>query len=266
MSGLEKTIKLLPLLSILIVTLGFIYYRAFYMSFGIRIVDYLELPEVLTLFLDELYILYGSIASFIVFYLSLYASSYRKTREREARKGSAAVEKVDSFSSRKDRAKERKLAMRKSFQSVLWRLLPPMITFGTASYLLVHKHLTLSDSIPIVLCGCYLGLVFGKYLFDLEILSRTRFSLLGGNQLQIVIFAMLTLSAAKASSQIKVNSIKEKHSNKDVDFVLDEALINSDTVCYYLGKTKNFLFYYDAGQHKATVYPMSRIKEISFTE
>ena len=36
MSGLEKTIKLLPLLSILIITLGFVCYRAFYMSFGIR--------------------------------------------------------------------------------------------------------------------------------------------------------------------------------------------------------------------------------------
>ena len=266
MSVLEKATKLIPLLSILVITLGFVYYRTFYMSFGIRVVDYLELSEILTLFLDELYILYGAIGAIITINISLHLSSYRKAKEREAEKNSINIERTIFFSNKASQLRERKLVQKAHLQKVFWRMALPTIGFGLLSYLLVYKHLAFLESVSIVSFGAYVGLIFGEYIADLEVFGRTRFLLLGGNPLQIIVLIIVTLNAARASSQIRVNDIKEKHSNKNIAFVLDETLITSDTVCYYLGKTKNFLFYYNAEQQKATVYPMSRIKQISFSK
>ena len=53
-------------------------------------------------------------------------------------------------------------------------------------------------------------------------------------------------------------------SNIKINFVLDDKLIQGDNTHYLVGKTNNCLFFYDEEKDKTTVYPMNRIKEISF--
>ena len=260
---LEKSTKLLPLLSILTITLGFVYLRSFYSNFGIQIVDYLELSEVLTLFLDKLHIFYISIVSYFIFNISLYISSYERAREREARGNDIKIEKATSFNSRKDQI-EKKALVRKKLRKALGKMGLVATIVAVVAYGLTYKYLDSLNLISVVVYGGYVGLIFGEYVADLEVFSKTRFDFIGRNPIQMAVLIVLTLNTARALSMIEVNLIKKKHRNINVSFVLDDTLIQSDTSCYYLGKTKNFLFYYEADQPKATVYPMNRIKQISF--
>ena len=203
---LEKSSKLLPFLSILIVTLGFVYFRSFYSSFGIQIADFLELSEVLTLFLEELYILCFSIISYIIFNISLYISSYRRAKE-EARINDIKIKKASSFIGVKDRVEKKNLVKRK-FQGIWWRMSLAVVTFAILAYSFTYKYLDLLDLISVVVYGGYVGLIFGEYVADLEVFGRTKFVLLGGNPLQMVLLILFTLNTTRALSKIKVNLVK----------------------------------------------------------
>ena len=248
MSGLEKTIKLLPLLSILIITLGFVYYRAFYMSFGIRIVDYLELSEILTLFLDELYIFYTSVAFLVVLYISI--QNWKYTSE-ESKNLSTLPPPIQSI---------RQLKKSEIVLIIVGALLI-IIFFGGIPYLFIQNRAQFADLIPILSISVYIG-----FFIVASLASRSNYKAYFFNPYAIILFIILILNASGSFAKIRVHDITCGHVNSGTDFILDNSLIQSDSVCYYLGKTKNFLFYYDAEQQKATAYPMSRIKKMSFTQ
>jgi hypothetical protein len=50
---------------------------------------------------------------------------------------------------------------------------------------------------------------------------------------------------------------------KTTFFVGSEKYV-SDSSHYYIGQTKNFLFYYNEKEQSTTVFPMSDIKSITF--
>ena len=59
-------------------------------------------------------------------------------------------------------------------------------------------------------------------------------------------------------------SVKNSGLYTGVKFQLDKKLIESDEKNFYIGKTNKYLFYYKSEEKESVVYPMSRIKMISY--
>ena len=60
---------------------------------------------------------------------------------------------------------------------------------------------------------------------------------------------------------LEVNNNKKYYG---VEFQLEDQTIISDSTNYFIGKTKNYLFYYKEKEKQSFAYPMNRIKMISF--
>ena len=66
--------------------------------------------------------------------------------------------------------------------------------------------------------------------------------------------------------QTEIWLVKDRKKYINVTFTTDNTFVKADSMHYYIGNTKNYLFYYDQDSSKTTVYPMSKITNISFKE
>ena len=64
----EKIKKIIPFLGSIIITCGYIKLNIYYRHFNIKISEYLEISEVLTLFLND--VIFYSLIVFIIFFFS----------------------------------------------------------------------------------------------------------------------------------------------------------------------------------------------------
>ena len=57
-------------------------------------------------------------------------------------------------------------------------------------------------------------------------------------------------------------AIKESKKYLGTSFKIENNIIISDSTNYYIGKTKNYIFYYQEENKSTKVYPIKDIKEI----
>lgn len=79
----------------------------------------------------------------------------------------------------------------------------------------------------------------------------------------VVVVMFLIYITFNVYREIRQVKIKKKYSG--VEFKLDDKVVKSDNMNYYIGKTKNYLFFYQESDNKTIVYPMDRINELQFT-
>jgi hypothetical protein len=65
------------------------------------------------------------------------------------------------------------------------------------------------------------------------------------------------------NSWLNVRLVKNRHLYYGTQMVLGGKRIISDSAFYYVGQTKNYIFWYDASKRSPKVYPANKLEEIT---
>jgi hypothetical protein len=74
--------------------------------------------------------------------------------------------------------------------------------------------------------------------------------------LPVIILYVINLSCAQ------IDKVKNDKLYKNTTVILDNVVMHSDDLHYYVGHTKNYLFFFKQDIGQTSVIPMSRVKEI----
>lgn len=113
-------------------------------------------------------------------------------------------------------------------------------------------------------------LIIAIYLNPILIFEFKRLLLLNGiemNTLSVyfIIAATNLFVFAGISGFNEVNKVKNHNYYKGTEFILEDAnVIISNEQKYYIGKTKQFLFFYDSNKEETEVIPISNIKRMKY--
>jgi hypothetical protein len=248
--------KVLPYVSSFIICLGIIRLIYFFSAFGISIVTYLDFSEILTSFLDMFLILCFVFAVFIFQTFFMFGKT----------------EMENSYKLKQVIITEPKLIRRfklyiKYSREVYYSAQFVFITL--TFYFLLFKEsddsiLTLIKWASSIVIAFLFILITGEvdrrlYLFNYTNLQRQVVQVLFNIVLIIIVTATLT--------QNEINSIKKDKSTYGTLVVLDnDQVINSDSINYYIGKTRNYVFVHHENLNTTDVIPMSRVKQITIAQ
>ena len=226
----------------------------FFTHFKVDILNFLDFSEIITSFLD--YIIIG--IYFLIYFLILSAAYYGKDLALKQIKGT-----------------------RRNWLRLMVTVF--ILSISVFYLIIIVQNISRDFSgikflIPIHLFESFLGLIFAFFLFALtfyfgikgiEIINKSKrkdyfyFQIVNKFFLLFAFILIILVTSSMIGFIEKENVIKGKKFI-DVSFILDDKLIQGDSTHYYIGKTNNYLFFYDEEKDKTTVYPMNRIKEITF--
>ena len=242
--------EIIPYMGAVIVFLGVTRLFFYYQSFGINIVSYLEFSEIITSFLHVMVIV-------VIFFMFSTIQSILQTGKSEHE--------------RKKQLKQDILNEERFFVR-LWLYLKyhDYILFSFFAYLLIHitvwiilKKIYFQDFI--LLIAVYFG-GFLLYVIASEVevkhnqlkSSETakRFSEL---LLTATFFVVLTIWVTYQ----EVHSVKRDKITYGTSLILkDESIYKSDSCNYFIGKTQNYVFFYDEDSKSTEVIPVSELKRM----
>src|SRR5690606_20292912 len=73
----------------------------------------------------------------------------------------------------------------------------------------------------------------------------------------VIVYPLFTIAITLYFTFLGVEAVKFKKVNKDVVVSLDSLTISSKPTYYYIGKTNNFIFFYNDSTERADIYPMN---------
>ena len=74
------------------------------------------------------------------------------------------------------------------------------------------------------------------------------------------------LMAISIVGRLEAVAVKNAHHYKETAVTIDNNIIRSDSSFYYLGKTNNYVFFYDARNKSSIVYPRTQVTKVVTTE
>lgn len=216
----------------------------FYDHFNINIIDFLEFSEILTAFLDDI-----ATVIFVTIWIVFTVFQY-----------SFIQSQVEILTSRKGGRK--RLIIFVIILTILSIIIIYLIIKSVTNYPYFLNRLKYSFHL--------LGIVLFYILIE-RFLVRISLISTGTKNKRLVqscvryVFSIFVIFAIVYT--LSKREYLDVFSNKkfiNVSFKLDSKLIQSDSTHYYIGKSNKYLFYYDQKKDRTTVYPMNRIKEITF--
>ena len=235
---IENLKGFIPYIGPLIILFGVIRLIFFYSFFGVKIVNYLELSEILTSFLDVLVIA----IIFVTFIIGMLLPSL--------------FDPILIGNETKNLPKPRK-------QKGIWGIVAFAICMLVA---LLHfifvgsgKHIQTYRVYSYCLFFAIATTIAGLSLIKPS--NKTTF--LKPTLWGLMIFSFIFL-AIIFGTYLNFRSIRIDRSNINIRVTVDTLQLKNDSFHYYIGNTKNYLFYYDDSARRTYVYPMSRVKDISF--
>ncbi|MDF9800797.1 hypothetical protein OKW21_006060 [Catalinimonas alkaloidigena] len=239
----DYLIKYIPLITSLLIILGTINQISYYNNFEILIIDYLEISEILILFFNDII----TISSSIGFLLLAFIYDFFKKNKYN---NNIKTRNTNYFN--KSYLKYKWII---SYSDYLFFVLY-LIVMGI-SLIYIYNNKSESEE------RFYLNLAFFSVIIILISKGNKHLNPTKNLLIYSVIIILIT-NLIKANADIKADRVKERDLYQSTFFILDgKHLIQSDSTCYYIGKTKNYLFYYDADQERTTVYPMSRVSQLT---
>lgn len=237
-----------PLIGAFLIFLGSLRLIIFYNFFDIHIVNYLDFTEIITSFLDVL-----SISIFFIV-TSLVQGLLLNDQDR--------YEKQDSIKNQifheKSFLRRIYLYFKQNAELIIVGAFISLIAF--VIYLIYGKALNTIQNIALIL----LIFIFLTGLFyELEIRIREY-----KNGVRIVfrtmlIGAIISLFTAYLANY-QVDNIKNDSEHSGYTITLNNGeILKSDSTSYYIGKTRNYLFFYDGEAHSTDIIPMDRVQQIS---
>jgi len=247
----KQLLKILPYTGGFIIFCGIIKGILYYNQFHVSIVSFIEFSEFVTLFLNDI-MYYG--LYFIVLQLFLFISDNRQ----------AALKRDET---RFDIMANPKLLKRLwGYVKYMWPLCVVIIVMAIALTLplffptandvsLLRIHFFSFLSIFLYLIGSF---EFNRqFVIHFKDLPDMTYSNLFG-------IAFVFLSIVVSSAYTDAYLVKNSYKNIGVRVILEKDTIVSDSTRYYIGKTNNYIFFYNEKNNNSTAIPMNRVKEISF--
>jgi hypothetical protein len=234
-----------------LIFLGVLKLTVYYSAFNVQITSFLDLTEILTTFLSDLPFMAAAFAFMIVFDLAT-GSKTELASNRNLH---------DTFSL-EPKFWKRFVVFLKMFGGFL---IPFNIVLVFTLIWHLFKHI---DSInthiwsffsPNLMAACAYLLLESKrkyYTIYQKKLDPSTFN--------IMLYVLIILVALISNTRGEVQDVKEKKRFAKTSFLLDSNLISSDSLHYYIGNTKNYLFFYDQHKNRTTVFPMNKVASISF--
>jgi hypothetical protein len=233
--SLEDVIKLLSLIYIFLTTAGLVYNFFFYRTFGINIIEYIDVSEVLILFtpmLNDFVIL-----TFLLIYPFIFI-------------GRRLMFSKPKFDNRK------KLT---GWKALVVGVILLSIVIGLFVYLLVTINATptlISFGIFIAFAPVLLDFLFKwlkeKHETDVPIMIR---------ELAIIFISFIIVTVYLVFAKISYMEKITKTTKFEIVFKNNEPKIQSDSTIYYLGRTKNYIFIRDFKLNYTKVLNVSDVKE-----
>lgn len=239
----DTLLLLIPYIGSIFIFFGFIKLLYFYYLFGINISEYLELTEIITLFFKD--ILFFSALILIITLVSFISFNKNFSNEK------------NSFDYNENNTIKR---LKNYFKG------NPIIPLTLL--LMGFRHLNLAkgvDSWPferiiLVMWGVNLLLIIVHELNRKYYLLHGKFP----NQIYPImgmIFSVFTVFVLR-SAYDEFETIKEKKSTFGSTVQLSDNTIISDSTYYFIGKTKDYIFFHNQRKRQTDIFPVSEVKKI----
>lgn len=247
----NKTLKkVIPYFGPILIMLGYVKLNLFYNHFGIKIVDYLEFTEILTLFLPD--IVYFSSILFFVFIFDFLTKD-----EIEITSQDNIKDEIISTHSFKKRIK----LNYKLNTFLFWFSLLIMIGF-LIKLIWFRETLTFLDwfylMVPTLLIFMIIMLEY-RYKYYNTYGEKLNPSY---NNYILILFFYTLFSVFYTFTDIDKT---ENRSDKTISFLYLDTKIQTDESLIFIGNTKNYLFIHNKKKNKSFVFNRSDIKDLQIT-
>jgi len=228
-------LKFLPLFSAALIFLGFFKTNVYYGHFGIEIQNYIEFSEILTLFFDKL-IIYSVLVLSVVAWITQAEEDNKKTQ-------------ISTFPKRKNKINQIILVLTLVAACLLLMLL---FSFSTSLQMARDGFLTF---IMVLIFGISYGYIWKS--FEQSFATKPvvfKYSFL----------FFFTLGIIWMTASVDATSVLKNDKFQGTKIYLESYTLVSDKNNYYIGNTKNYLFFFHEREKKTDIIPMSLIKKIEY--
>ncbi len=245
----NKLLKLIPVFGAFLILLGVIKLHVYYNAFNVNIFNYLEFTEIITSFLNDIFIIIIGMAGGLL--LNFFEENRRTIETRE-----------NVYNSLLDENKFWKRFWVYFKLDIDMFLL--MIILGLTTliiYLISKIFVPFAFYIFILMTSLIIIMTFIKefkrkyYLIYEKFPDSTYFNLI---YISILLFLSILFM-----TKIEIRSVKVNYIYYGTEVTFQDKILTSDSAKYYIGKTTGYIFYYDSNNDITEVYPNSIVNKIS---
>lgn len=240
----------LKLVAPIIIVFGVIKLSIFYSEFNLNIFNYLDFDEILTSSLSDA--IYFGIILFLGFYFGIV--SHNENESNKHRKFEKAYMESNSL--------KRVLSFLANSSQI-----PFIILFlvNLIIFYFITKFNILIDALKYFIYF-FLAFLFLDYMcLEAERNIRNKVSKDIPHSLFINIYIFGTfLIYTVLIAKMEAFTIKKLKYNNEIKFKINNELIESNKIHYYIGQTRNYLFYYLEDKSETIVYPIKKLEMLSF--
>jgi len=246
-----ETWKNIAILTPIIIIAGLLKYIIYYAFFNVPIVQFIDLNEIIVLFSEDIIHILG-LFLFLGFFSFLASTTKTTMKSRRFL--------IKYF-------KEKEIELR-IWYYLKTNYLSIIILIGVALLIWTNifdkKELEYTTQILIVIDTLFLIIRFAVHEVKREMYLKGK---LEKKNSKIELFfgiLILSINLILIYSVKEVEKVKYKGKYSGVVVTLENEVLKSDSASFYIGKTKNFLFYHKTKTNTTRVIPCDRIKEMQF--
>jgi hypothetical protein len=234
---IEELLKNTGIISGLLIFFGFLELYFYYTNFHVNIINFLELSEILVIFLGDLFILAFLTILLLIYYYFFYKNEFPD-------KIIMAYKNADF----KDRIK-------RYLRKISGYILVGTFYFSAVWFIGRNRDLVL-----------YTFLVTWGPLLSLSIIRVIQMEFIIRNNkffphFLFIIFTLCVSSILFFIAVMKADFVKSGL-YKGTEVQINDTILKSDITEYYIGNTKNYIFFYNDTAKVARIFPMGAVKEI----
>lgn len=232
-STLDKLVKYLPLGSALLIILGVLKTSVYYNWFGVDIMSYLSITEVLTLFLND-YVSLITILFVGIAHLLLSAEYFHKTEELIGE---------DVFESKIKKYK--------------WVLFSIFTLISTVLGLMLYN-----GDLPLLDITIYLFVFFAVQMIVTLFLSKKKDKDINMRPIMNFLLLIVIGSIVPLMSAKDIQEVEQLEGQKVTLTMTNSELIQSDSLNLYLGKAGAYYFFYNSETEVTRIIKAEDVKEV----
>ncbi len=238
----------IPYLGTLIILLGATKLTIYYSLFGINISSYLEFSEILTLFLSDLLFF---IAIIFLQYLWIFLTQPKKELDNISQKLHNALTENNLL----------KRILAYAINGINLMLLISLWIIGIPFWLWLSE-------LSFLTYLHFLYILFGVLALDTLIYETRRQWFVKFNEYPKIIYTNLArlfivlLGLTISSAYQDYEAVKTNKKYLGTTLNLTDKEIISDSTYYYIGKTRNFVFFHDQNEQTNDIFPIREIKKL----
>jgi hypothetical protein len=249
----DSFLKSISIVIPLLVIAGLVNQVVYYRFFNINITDFLNSGEVLILFSDDILFYVLFIAIFFMVAILVMADFVGKGQRVKAHRKFLKFVKTESI-----------------FDRLVMELYRARVNWISWLVILVMIYLTEEKQIfdmPLLVVLVDFGATMVRF-FALELKRELRIKgeLKKDDRSFDQFFSMFTLSLSVLLmwSIYEARDVKFKYKFINTSFVVNDIPVLSDSSSFYIGKTHDYLFFYEKPKDRTVVYPMSSVSQLTF--